>query len=260
MDLAEQAGAVTLPGTTGKFQPSLCRLLVRIDGLYEDGGNVRLHPDDNIKALQSSLDTFGQAKPVVFRKDSDGQQIVIAGNGTLRAAKALGWTHLAALEFSGDRKFASAYAIADNRIPELASWDQEKLEAQVLELSKEWEASGLEWTADASGLVREQTEIPKEKKERDRDRPPVDRVSVDDKAAGAESSVPAEIITIHGCLDCGSQDTVCAACTTEQLVMPLLSLREALKLANADVLASEAHVTSAQAKAVLEAIGRLCPQ
>lgn len=255
MDLAEQAGAVTLPGTTGKFQPSLCRLLVRIDGLYEDGGNVRLHPDDNIKALQSSLDTFGQAKPVVFRKDSDGQQIVIAGNGTLRAAKALGWTHLAALEFSGDRKFASAYAIADNRIPELASWDQEKLEAQVLELSKEWEASGLEWTADTSGLVREQTEIPKEKKERDRDRPPAERVS-----DAPPESATSEEITITGCLDCGSQDTVCAACTTEQLVMPLLSLREAIKLANADVLASEAHVTSAQAKAVLEAIGRLCPQ
>lgn len=142
------SGAVTKVGVVGFFQPALLPLLITVESVSEDPGNVRLHPDENIDALKSSLSSFGQTKPIVTRNG-----IVVAGNGTLRAAISLDWTHIAAVEFSGDERTAVAYAIADNRIPELAKWDQEKLDAQLAALSADWASDGL--TYEAPGLDAE---------------------------------------------------------------------------------------------------------
>ena len=43
--------------------------------------------------------------------------------GTYLAAKKLGWSHIAAVEFRGGPKKLRGYAIADNRTAELAEWD-----------------------------------------------------------------------------------------------------------------------------------------
>jgi DNA modification methylase len=53
--------------------------------------------------------------------------IVRAGNGRVEAAKALGWTHIAAVVVDDESADAVAYAIADNRTAELAEWDNETL-------------------------------------------------------------------------------------------------------------------------------------
>jgi len=53
--------------------------------------------------------------------------IVRAGNGRLAAAKALGWTHIAAVVVDDSSIDAVAVAIADNRTAELAEWDSETL-------------------------------------------------------------------------------------------------------------------------------------
>jgi DNA modification methylase len=52
---------------------------------------------------------------------------VRAGNGTLAAAKALGWSEIAAVILDDDNSTASQFAIADNRTAELAEWDTETL-------------------------------------------------------------------------------------------------------------------------------------
>lgn len=57
--------------------------------------------------------------------------IVLAGNGTLAAAQALGWTEIAAVSVSLGGAAARAYAVADNRTAELATWDEAAL-AQLL--------------------------------------------------------------------------------------------------------------------------------
>lgn len=90
-----------------------------IDSLTPDPENVRKHSDRNIQAIKASLERFGQQKPIVV--DQDG--VVVAGNGTLTAAKALGWTHIEVVRtsLSGDER--AAFAIADNRTAELAEWD-----------------------------------------------------------------------------------------------------------------------------------------
>jgi ParB-like chromosome segregation protein Spo0J len=67
---------------------------------------------------------------------------VIAGNGTLMAAKKLGWSEIVVAYTPSDWTFehARAYALADNRTSELAEWDNDKLAMQLIELdSVGWE-------------------------------------------------------------------------------------------------------------------------
>jgi DNA modification methylase len=108
-------------------------LALPIGDLLEDPSNARLHNDRNINAIKSSLQKFGQRKPVVLNKQTG---IVLAGNGTLTAARALGWEYLATVIVDDDPATATGFAIADNRTAELATWDDEVL-ARLLEAVEE---------------------------------------------------------------------------------------------------------------------------
>ena len=100
---------------------------VAIESLTLDPNNARKHPEKNLEAIKGSLIRFGQQKPIVV----DKQGIVIAGNGTLAAARALGWTSIAVVESTLEKWNAMAYALADNRTAELATWDEEVLRDQI---------------------------------------------------------------------------------------------------------------------------------
>lgn len=109
---------------------------VTLDELTPDPQNVRTHDQRNLDAIKNSLDAFGQRKPIVCARSNDGSLVVIAGNGTLEAARALGWTHLDVAEVPADwdADKARAYAIADNRTAELASWDDFGLANALVDL------------------------------------------------------------------------------------------------------------------------------
>lgn len=94
---------------------------VPIDSLTPDPGNVRRHGPRNLAAIRASLERFGQQRPLVV--DADG--VVRAGNGTLEAARALGWTEVAIVRSDLDGIDLEAYAIADNRSAELAAWSED---------------------------------------------------------------------------------------------------------------------------------------
>ena len=94
-----------------------------IKDLKLDPENVRIHDERNIHAIKASLEKFGQQKPIVVDKDN----MVIAGNGTLVAAKKLGWKKIAVVETELQGVDLVAYGIADNRTGELAVWDEAKL-------------------------------------------------------------------------------------------------------------------------------------
>lgn len=92
----------------------------KISELYNDPNNARKHDEKNLKAIKGSLKKFGLQKPIIISiKD-----IVIAGNGTLEAARQLGWDEIDCVVTELDNFNATAYAIADNRTAELASWDE----------------------------------------------------------------------------------------------------------------------------------------
>ena len=117
---------------------------VPIDAITPDPRNARRHPERNMEALRASLTRFGQRKPIIL-----WGQTVIAGNGTLQAARDLGWAEIAVTRVpaSWSEAEAKAYAIADNRTSELAEWDPGVLSDTLHELAADgWEMPDLGFT------------------------------------------------------------------------------------------------------------------
>jgi DNA modification methylase len=110
---------------------SLRSLAVACDSIDQDPANARLHSEVNLDAIRASLRVYGQRKPIVVNRRTG---VVEAGNGTLLAARALGWSHIAAAFVDDDGLTAAGFAIADNRTAELAEWDPAALEATLREL------------------------------------------------------------------------------------------------------------------------------
>jgi site-specific DNA-methyltransferase (adenine-specific) len=107
---------------------------IAITKLIPDPTNARTHDEKNLSAIEGSLKEFGQRKPIVITQDN----IIAAGNGTVEAAKRLGWTEMDVVrvpaDWDADR--IKAYALADNRTAELAEWNPEVMAAQLLDLQE----------------------------------------------------------------------------------------------------------------------------
>lgn len=95
--------------------------------------SLTLHPRNprrgSLEAITASLRRFGQLRPVVVQRSS---MWIVAGNHVVRAARALGWQHLAATVVDLDDATAGAFLIADNRTSDLGTYD-EALLAAILE-------------------------------------------------------------------------------------------------------------------------------
>lgn len=133
---------------------------VRIDTLIADANNARSHSERNVDAIAASLRRFGQQKPIVV----DGDGTVIAGNGTIRAALSLGWETVAVVRTALVGDEARAFAIADNRTAELATWEDETLRAQLAALAEVDEsllrATGFDSAIDTLGTLNPGAEAP----------------------------------------------------------------------------------------------------
>lgn len=103
---------------------------VPIAEVAHDPANARKHSPRNIEAIKASLARFGQQKPIVL----DSSNVVRAGNGTLEAARELGWTEIAVVRSELQGSEMTAFAIADNRTAELAEWDEDVLAATLQSL------------------------------------------------------------------------------------------------------------------------------
>lgn len=108
----------------------LSAIKAKISELYSDPANVRTHDEKNIAAIAESLKRFGQQKPIILDKSG----VVRAGNGTLEAAKRLGWEEIICCVSDLVSTEMIAYAIADNRSAELAEWDKAQLALLLEEL------------------------------------------------------------------------------------------------------------------------------
>lgn len=97
---------------------------IPIQQLVLDRQNARKHSRKNIDAIKNSLRKFGQRKNIVIGKNN----VVYAGNGTVLAAKELGWKTIFAVDASDlTPQQLKLFAIADNRTAELADWDVDVL-------------------------------------------------------------------------------------------------------------------------------------
>lgn len=105
---------------------------VSVEKLTVDPSNARKHNPKNLESIKGSLQKFGQQKPIVVDKNN----VVVAGNGTLEAARSLGWTEIDVVETQLEGPESIAFALADNRTSELAEWDTKNLSETLKSLVK----------------------------------------------------------------------------------------------------------------------------
>jgi site-specific DNA-methyltransferase (adenine-specific) len=144
---------------------------VAIESLTFDPANVRKHDEKNLGAIKASLNRFGQQKPIVV----DASGVVRAGNGTLAAAKALGWKEIRIVRSSLAGSEATAYAIADNRTAELAEWDDDALSQTLAALQIEDEDLAIATGFDLKEI--EALTAPTEVEEDEVPEPPADPIT-----------------------------------------------------------------------------------
>lgn len=111
-------------------------LAVPVDSLTPNPVNPR---QGDIGAVSASLKRFGQRKPLVAQAKT---MIVYAGNHTLAAAKALGWSHIAAVEIDADQTDLTAFGIADNRTSDLGTYDEAMLADLLKALAQDGQLEG----------------------------------------------------------------------------------------------------------------------
>ncbi|MGE0187578.1 MAG: ParB/Srx family N-terminal domain-containing protein [Hyphomonadaceae bacterium] len=106
---------------------------VRVSALKPYARNTRTHSKRQIEQIARSIERFGFTNPVLV----DDELTIIAGHGRVEAAKRLGLGDVPIIRLS--RMSAAdirAYRIADNRLAELAGWDNELLAIELQGLTE----------------------------------------------------------------------------------------------------------------------------
>ena len=127
-----------------------------LKNLKADPKNRRAHNPRNMEMLRAALEAVGAARSIVI--DETGE--ILAGNGVVQAATAMGLDRVQVVDVEGDTLVAvrrsgltadqkRALAIYDNRTAELAEWDFEQLAAD--------QAAGLSlqpfWSPDEQAVL-----------------------------------------------------------------------------------------------------------
>lgn len=96
--------------------------------------NSRIHSEEQITQLISSIKEFGFTNPILLSPDNS----IIAGHGRLQAVKRLGHEEVPCIIISGLTKTQiKALIIADNQLALNAGWDLDKLSVEVEGLKDE---------------------------------------------------------------------------------------------------------------------------
>lgn len=103
---------------------SIAAFAIDIDSVEPHPKNVR---QGDIGLISQSLELNGQYRPIVVQAST---KQIIAGNHTWKAAKALGWSEIAASFVDVDDDRAIRIMLADNKANDAAAYD----DAELLEL------------------------------------------------------------------------------------------------------------------------------
>lgn len=132
------------------IRPDLQHLAEPVDSLQLYEGNPRRGV---VAKIAESLTANGQYRSITVRRST---REVLAGNATMQAARQLGWTHIAVEWIDVDDVEAARILLVDNRLSDLATYDEEALAALL-----EWmpDLSGTGWTdAEVAALLASRTE------------------------------------------------------------------------------------------------------
>lgn len=93
--------------------------------------NARVHSPEQIEKLGNSIKEFGFVNPVLIDKDNG----IIAGHGRVLAAKSIGVKEVPCIpveHLTEEQK--RAYILADNKLSEMAVWDEPLLDLELMNL------------------------------------------------------------------------------------------------------------------------------
>ncbi len=108
-------------------------------------GNPRVHAKRQIGQIASSIRIFGFNVPVLVDRHGN----VVCGHGRLTACRELGMTEVPTLCLDHlTSAQARAFMIADNRLAEIATWDDQLLAQQLKDLS----LLGLDFSLEVTGF------------------------------------------------------------------------------------------------------------
>ena len=144
--------------------------------LIVNARNARTHSARQVEQIAASILKFGFIIPIVV----NDKGVVLAGHGRLRAAQRLGLEDVPIIVVKHlTEELQRAFMLADNRLAELAGWDEELLRVELQELSLvidfEFEVTGFD-TVDLDRLEAPKlakTPKPEVVPELERDRPAI---------------------------------------------------------------------------------------
>lgn len=152
---------------------------IKVKDLKPHERNARTHTKKQVRQIADSIERFGFTNPVL----ADASNRIIAGHGRIEAAKLLKMVDVPVIRIErfteAERR---AYIIADNRLAELAGWDDELLAlelGEILKLEPEFDTKLIGFdTAEVEKLLNalDGTDIVDAEVEIDETREPVSRV------------------------------------------------------------------------------------
>jgi ParB-like chromosome segregation protein Spo0J len=99
-----------------------------VDDIVPYERNARVHSPEQIEQIARSIREFGFTMPILVAEGGT----IIAGHGRLEAAKKLGLDEVPVMIARGwTDEQRRAYTIADNRIGEASSWDDDLLRVEL---------------------------------------------------------------------------------------------------------------------------------
>ncbi len=129
-----------------------------LERLRHYAGNARKHDERNVEEIAASISRFGFVNPVLV--DADGE--IIAGHGRALAAEFLKLSKVPVIVLNDlSEAEKRALRLADNRIAEKSTWDNDAVQAELRAL-RELDASteGLGWSdAELENMLREAESI-----------------------------------------------------------------------------------------------------
>ncbi|GAC1344855.1 MAG: DNA modification methylase [Acetobacteraceae bacterium] len=130
---------------TAIAQTALTVTSTRLDELRPSDRLLRRHSKRHIKQLARSIETFRFNVPILIDRDGN----IIAGQGRFLACRELGWTEIPTIRVGHlNEAQLKAFMIADNRLSELSTWDDQILGETLQELS----LLNLDFSLEATGF------------------------------------------------------------------------------------------------------------
>jgi hypothetical protein len=124
---------------------------IKIDELKPYKNNPRLN-DDAVEYVAESIKQFGFKVPIVIDKNN----VIVTGHTRLKASKQLGLKEVPCIradDLTEDQ--IKAFRIADNKVGEIATWDNSKLQIELEDVDIDMTSFGLEIEPLATDYIEE---------------------------------------------------------------------------------------------------------